>query len=59
MKLGCTNVVDTRFWFWHTTSPFLRFYRLRKDDPHPVLVYETEHIDNNRNPIWKIIEVKS
>jgi hypothetical protein len=42
MKLSAEDIMDTRFWFWHTTSPFIRLYRLRKDDPHPVLVYETE-----------------
>lgn len=53
------KVHDTRFWFWHCTNPFLRIYRLRKDDANPVLVYETEQLDNNLKPVWKQIEIKA
>lgn len=34
-----SQIVDDKFWFWEGTNPFLRFYRLRKDDITPVLVY--------------------
>ena len=30
-RLEGDKIKETRFWFWHTTSPFLRFYRMRKD----------------------------
>jgi len=50
---------DTRFFFWHTTSPFLRFYRIRKENNQPILVYEGEHVPNSRNPNWKKIEILS
>ncbi|CAD8081247.1 unnamed protein product [Paramecium sonneborni] len=53
------NILDTRFWFWRGACPFLRFYRLRKDDSNPILVYETEYIKDSSNPVWKTIECKS
>ncbi|CAD8067375.1 unnamed protein product [Paramecium primaurelia] len=53
------NLPDTRFWFWHGACPFLRFYRLRKDDSNPILVYETEFIKDSSNPTWKTIQCKA
>ena len=46
IKLGASKIPDTRHMFWHCTSPFLRLYRLRKDDTTPVLVHQTEEIKN-------------
>jgi hypothetical protein len=59
MHLSAERVKDTRFWFWHTSNPFLRFYRMRRDDSIPVLVHETECVKNNLNPVWLPIEVKA
>ncbi|CAK86273.1 unnamed protein product (macronuclear) [Paramecium tetraurelia] len=53
------NLPDTRFWFWHGANPFLRFYRLRKDDTNPVLVYESEFIKDSSNPTWKPISCRA
>ncbi|CAD8087146.1 unnamed protein product [Paramecium sonneborni] len=53
------NLPDTRFWFWRGACPFLRFYRLRKDDCNPILVYETEFIKDTSNPSWKTIQCKA
>ncbi|KAM3138201.1 hypothetical protein pb186bvf_009664 [Paramecium bursaria] len=59
LHLRGNDIIETRFWFWHSTNPFLRFYRLRKDDPNPVLVYETEQVLNNKNPVWQPIVCKA
>ncbi|CAD8151829.1 unnamed protein product [Paramecium octaurelia] len=53
------NIPDTRIGFWHGACPFLRFYRLRKDDSNPILVYESEFIKDSSNPTWKTIQCKS
>jgi len=59
MRLNATQIIDTKFWFWNTTSPFLRFYRKRKDDNRPILVHETEYVLQNRNPQWKEINISA
>ena len=59
MKLRGTRIADTKFWFWNKTCPFLRFYRLRKDDNRPILVYETEYANQTTEPSWKDISVPS
>lgn len=57
VTLGANKLPDTRFFFWHTTNPFLRFFRIRKENNQPILVYEGEYVSNNRNPNWKKIEI--
>ncbi|CAD8052802.1 unnamed protein product [Paramecium sonneborni] len=59
ITLSGQSIPETRFWFWHGTCPFLRFYRLRKDDNNPVLVYETEFAKDTTQPLWKQINCKA
>ncbi|CAD8139277.1 unnamed protein product [Paramecium pentaurelia] len=59
LTLSSYGIPETRFWFWHGTSPFLRFYRLVQDDNIPVLVYETEFVKDTKEPTWKEINFKS
>ena len=53
------KIQDTRFFFWHSTNPFVRLYRMRRDDPSPILVYETEPNMNQLNPVWAKVDVKA
>ncbi|CAD8133561.1 unnamed protein product [Paramecium octaurelia] len=59
LTLSGHNVKETRFWFWHGTSPQLKFYRYIMDDNNPVLIYETNFAKNTTQPTWKDVTFTS
>lgn len=42
--------------FFDKSDPFLRFKRI-KNDTTSILVYETEIVKDNLNPLWKACEL--
>ncbi|CAD8090802.1 unnamed protein product [Paramecium primaurelia] len=59
MQISADNLPDTRFLPWHSTSPFFRLYRIRKDTNQSLLVYESEPIKSNLKPIWKRLDIQA
>ncbi|CAD8190196.1 unnamed protein product [Paramecium octaurelia] len=59
MQISADNLPNTRFLPWHSTSPFYRLYRIRKDTNQSLLVYESEPIKCNLKPIWKRVDIQA
>ncbi|CAD8128603.1 unnamed protein product [Paramecium sonneborni] len=59
MQLSANNIPNTRFLPWHSTSPFFRLYRTRKDTNQQLLVYESEPIKSSLKPQWKRLDIQS
>jgi hypothetical protein len=53
LTLGAENIINIGYFCWNGTKPFIRIYRIRKQDNNHVLVYESEHTQNSRNVVWK------
>lgn len=51
------KLMNTDFAIIGRSDPFLKFFKLR-DGHSPLLVHETERIDNNLNPLWKVFDLR-
>jgi hypothetical protein len=57
MKWRGIKLMNTDGWFGKS-DPFLRFFRINSDNTY-TLIYESEVIMDNLNPIWKLVELSA
>lgn len=55
-KIRGRKIANQRF-FLFNSSPFLRFYRIKEGNVSSLLVYQSEPIEHNLNPIWAPIDI--